>query len=243
MTSELLVSRNDGVTHVTLNRADKHNALSDTLTGALLEAVVAAGNDGTRLLVLSGNGKSFCAGFDFTGIESLSDGDLALRLIRVELLLQAVYHAPFSTLALVQGAAYGAGADLVAACHRRVAAPGTRFRMPGLRFGIALGTRRLARLIGPDRARTLLETTRVFDAEEAVSLGFLSQIAPESGWPDIVTDSAAKAKDLAGSAQTALLELTTVDTRDGDLAALARSAAEPGLKDRIAGFLAASARR
>ena len=187
--------------------------------------------------MFQGTGKGFCAGFDFTGIETQSDADLVYRFVRVEQMLQAVRHAPFATLALVHGACFGAAADIVAACGRRVAVPGATFRMPGLRFGVVLGTRRLADLIGPDRARTLLETTRVFAAEEAFGLGFLTDIAAEDAWPALVEDVLAGAEILPPVAQRALLERTTPDTRDADMAALVRSVATPGLKARITAFL------
>src|SRR5688572_31115635 len=132
----------------------------------MIDAVDYAGGDGTRLLILDGAGNHFCAGFDFTDYQNASDGDLALRFIRIETLLQALYHAPYETLALAHGRVFGAGADLVASCGVRVAAPDTAFRLPGLRFGVVLGTRRLASRIGTDNARDVLSASRTFDAEE-----------------------------------------------------------------------------
>jgi enoyl-CoA hydratase len=141
---ELLIEKTGAISTLTLNRPDKANALNAGLAGALAGAVQAAHHDGTRLLVLKGNGRHFCAGFDFGGYEDASEGDLLLRFERIELLLQALYHAPFATLALARGRNFGAGVDLVLACGRRVAAPEAQFRMPGLKFGLQLGTRRLA---------------------------------------------------------------------------------------------------
>ena len=67
--------------------------------------------------------------------------------------LQKVAARPQDTVALAHRFAFGAGADLFAACRRRIAAPGTKFAFPGVRFGVALGTGRLARRVGPDTAR------------------------------------------------------------------------------------------
>lgn len=237
MSDDLLIRRDGALTRFTFNRPEKRNALSAGLVEALLHGIEAAGRDGTRLAVFQGAGKGFCAGFDFTGIETQSDADLVHRFVRVEQMLQAIRHAPFATLALVHGACFGAAADIVAACSRRVAVPGATFRMPGLRFGVVLGTRRLADLIGPDRARSLLETTRVFTAEEARDLGFLTDIVAEDAWPGLVERTLAAAETLPSAAQRALLERTTPDTRDADMAALVRSVATPGLRARIAAFL------
>lgn len=234
--SDLLISREGALTRVTLNRAAKANALSADLVEELLAAVDAAHHDGTRLLVLQGEGKHFCAGFDFGGFETQSEGDLALRFVRIETLLQALYHAPFATLALAHGRVFGAGADLVACCHNRIAAPGTTFRMPGLRFGVVLGTQRLAQRIGGQRARELLAATATFDADHAQHIDFIDKILAASEWPAIIESALAAAQILTPQAATALFQQTTPDTRADDMAALARSVSAPGLKQRIAHY-------
>lgn len=240
MSSVLLSERDGPVTMLTLNRPDKRNALSAELVEALLNALDKAASDGTRLLILRGEGKAFSAGFDFTGLEEQSDGDLTLRFIRLETLLKAVYHAPFATMALAHGACYGAAADLVCSCARRVAAPMSTFRMPGLRFGIALGTRRLAEVVGVNHARRLLETSAVFDAEEALGCGFIQEIIEIEDWPVVIARARDAAVGLSERSQRLLYQQTRSDQRDADLAALVRSASEPGLKLRIQAFLAGS---
>src|SRR3990172_3311926 len=129
MGNELLRQHDGHVTHLTLNRAQKANALSASLVEALLNAVEYAYTDGTRLMVIDGAGAHFCAGFDFSHYHAQSEGDLALRFIRIETLLQQLYHAPFETLVFAHGRNFGAGADLVCCCGIRIAAPGTTFRM------------------------------------------------------------------------------------------------------------------
>lgn len=237
---ELLIHRDGATTRLTLNRPERRNALSPELVEALLAAMDGAAGDGTRLLVLTGSGKAFCAGFDFTGIEEQSDADLVLRFVRLEQLLQTVRHAPFATLALAHGAAFGAGADLVAACMHRVAASRTRFRMPGLHFGVVLGTRRLSDLVGSDAARHLLATTPVFDSDEARRLGFLTRVAPEEEWRALIDEAAGAAAALSDEARRTMLARTVTDTRDADMAALVASVAKPGLQQRVVAFLEAS---
>ena len=223
----------DGVTRVTLNRPEKANALDDAMIAALLDAFTAARANGTRLLILDAVGKHFCAGFDLGDLDTCSDGDLLLRFVRIETALQTLYHMPFPTLALAKGRAMGAGADLFAACSRRVAAPGTQFRMPGLAFGILLGTRRLAARIGGDAARRIQNETRAFDAAEAHALGFASDIVDESGWSAVIDAAAAAANTLTPEATAALFQATAADTRAEDMADLVASAARPGLTARI----------
>lgn len=238
MAEVLKISREETATQLVLNRPDKANALSAELVEALLTAVTTASSDGTRLLALRGDGKNFCAGFDFSDLEQQSDGDLLHRFVRMELLLQALYHAPMATLALCHGGTYGAGADLVCACDRRVAAPGTKFRMPGLRFGIVLGTRRLAERIGADAAREILGSSRVFGGEEAQRMRFVDTLAAPDAWGDVIRD-VHRAQTLDAATAAMLRFRVQVDTRAADLAALAESAAIPGLKERIKNFRAA----
>jgi enoyl-CoA hydratase len=233
MSKELDVARDGVVTHLTLNRPDIANALGPVLAESMLDAVNTATRDGTRLLVIQGTGKSFCSGFDLSGFDELSDGDLVLRLLRIEILLQAVYHAPFPTLAMGHGRIFGAGADLFSACSQRIAAPGTQFRMPGLAFGIVLGTRRLMARIGQDAARNIQNETRTFDAEEAKRYNFASDIADQSEWSGIVDAAAQAAQVLKIEASAALFAVTAPDTRAVDMADLVKSASIPGLKKRI----------
>lgn len=82
-------------------------------------------------------------------------------------------------MALVHGAAYGAGAALVAACTYRVSAPTARFRFPGFRFGVALGTRHLAHIVGAQHARSILLANRVVSAEEEVAIGLATHRAEQ----------------------------------------------------------------
>lgn len=233
MSPELLIENSAAVATLTLNRPDKANALDANLVDALCAAVEAAHHDGTRLLVLKGAGRHFCAGFDFSGFEDASEGDLLLRFARIETLLQSLYHAPFATLALAQGKSFGAGVDLVLACGGRIAAPDAAFRMPGLRFGLQLGTRRLAARIGGDAARALLASSKTFDAQEALRIGFLREIAAPPAWQACVERAAAEAQQLSPAAAARLHAATVSDTRAADLADLVRSAIEPGLKQRI----------
>lgn len=237
--NQVLDSRLDGTTlFLTLDRPDKLNALSPALVEAMLAQVEGAAAQGVRLLVLRGAGRNFSAGFDMGGLDAQSEGDLVLRFIRLEMLLQALRHAPFDTLALAHGRNFGAGVDLVAACARRIAAPDASFRMPGLRFGLALGTRLFAERVGAARARAVHQVSQTFHASEALEWGFLDDIAAQEHWDPVVAKAQASAAALPADASARLFRVTTADHRDADLAELVRSAAQPGLKERIAAYLA-----
>ena len=230
----LQVEQRQGVMTLTLNRPESANALSPELTETLIETLTSAKD--VQLAVIRGAGRHFCAGFDLSDLEALSDGDLLWRFLRIEILLQTVHHSPFAVVALAQGQAVGAGADLFAACWRRVAAPGLKLRMPGWNFELALGTRRLTHLIGTDAARDLLIDTRTLSAEECLARGLASDLAAAEQWPALLEDLQQRAGSLSPRALANMLELTAGDTRDADIAAVVRSAARPGLKDRILAY-------
>ena len=235
------VERRGAAVVATLDRADKMNALSAGLVEELLALVDACTRDGTRLLVFRGKGKNFSAGFDMAGHDAQTEGDLLLRFVRIEQLLQAVKHAAFDTMALAHGRNFGAGVDLIAACARRVASPEATFRMPGLKFGLVLGSRLFGQRVGPERARQVLQVSQTFEASQAQSWGFLGAIAPQERWDAMIDEAAAAAAQLPPGSAARLFAVTTPDTRDADMAELVRSAAQPGLKQRIAEYLAQKA--
>jgi enoyl-CoA hydratase/carnithine racemase len=228
---DLICTREDDVLLLTLNRGSKANSLTPTLVEDLITALDQP--DNVRMAVIRGEGKHFCAGFDLSDISELSDGDLLWRFVRIEFLLQKIYHSPFPIVALGHGQIVGAGADLFVACWHRVAAPCAKLKMPGWNFELALGTGRLAALIGQDAARDMLIDTRSISAEKAREIGLASDLIGKEGWEDLVTTLGARARTLPTEATTNMLALTGSKNAELDLAALVRSAARPGLKARV----------
>ncbi|MBU6493352.1 MAG: enoyl-CoA hydratase/isomerase family protein [Burkholderiales bacterium] len=221
---------------ITLNRPDKLNALSAEMVEALIDALDAAAAAQVAAVSLQGEGRCFSAGFDMSEVEQHSEGDLLLRFVRIEQLLQRVAGAPFLTVALAHGRNFGAGVDLIAACNLRVAAPGTTFRMPGLQFGLVLGSARLARIVGVREAQRLLETSATFDVERALRNGFIEQVAAPEQFAEVRAEAVARATALPAASRAQLLAVLRASEfaqADAELAALVRSAAVPGLKQRI----------
>ncbi len=239
-TPELAVGwSDDGVCTATLNRPGAGNALSAGLVAALGSVVDAAAGRQARLLVLRGEGRHFCTGFDLSQVDDESDDSLLARFCRVEMMLQKVHRAPFPTLALAHGRTIGAGADLFAACTHRLAAPGTQFAFPGASgFGLVLGTRRLVQRVGAERARRWVEPGATIGFDEALTAGLATgALADASGAADIVrclgADTSGAANPFLGSA----LDAADPVHDHADLAVLVRSAAVPGLKARIAAYV------
>lgn len=224
------------VLSLSMDRPARGNALDAPTVEALLAALDHAAVRSCSAVVLSGAGKNFCTGFDLSDIDSATDSELRRRFVRIEELLQAIQHAPFPVICLAQGRIFGAGVDILCACSDRIAAPGARFRMPGWKFGLALGTRRLMARIGAGRARAVLRDATEFSADEALEWGLLSEIVPEESWPEARAAALARWSALAAPARVQLLAITTPDTRAEDMADLVSSSSRPGLRDRIAAY-------
>lgn len=241
--AELTVSkRSDGVTFVALNRPEKRNALSATLVSQLLAAFDEAIADQVRLLVFVGEGKSFCSGFDLSLLEQESEGDLLLRFVQIETLLFKIFSAPFVTLAVGKGTTLGAGADLFAACDRRVALDDLRIGFPGAGFGLVLGTARLIVRIGSDAARHLVRSGETVDADTALRIGLATDRVEADALDRLIERENVAAGRLDRETVRAI---HCVSMSDGtqELAALVRSAARPGLKDRIRAYMTATRAR
>jgi len=226
----------EGTRTLRLERPEKANALDTAMVDAIGGALDVLAADPPRMLVVEGSGRNFCAGFDFTGYESVSEGDLLWRFVAIEGLLARLRALPCVTVACVQGGAFGAGADLAAACTFRLGAPGAKFRFPGFRFGLALGTRALAALIGQQAAREILLSGAVVDTERALSCGLLTAVVDAQAFPGEVAAIGMRHAQLDASSAALALANTRPQTADADLADLVRSVIRPGLKARIARY-------
>ncbi|NTX33529.1 enoyl-CoA hydratase/isomerase family protein [Myxococcus sp. CA033] len=165
--------REGGVRVLTLSNPARRNALNDAMLARLDAALEPAPH--VRVLLVRGAGGTFCAGYDLTHLGPPgADGRLPDDAL-VECLLKLEHH-PVPSVALVQGAAVGAGFDLAASCDFRVGAPDTVFLMPPAKLGIVYspeGLARATRLVGLSRAKQLFLTARKLDAREALDWGLL----------------------------------------------------------------------
>ena len=107
------------------------------------------------------------------------------------------------------------------------------------RFGLVLGTRRFAAIVGAEKAGRILETSATFGAADALAMGFLHRIAEQNDWPQAVATASQAAAALAPASRAALYRVLSQADDEADMAELVSSASRPGLKDRIAHYLAA----
>jgi len=183
VTSGLAVSRpRPGVAELRLARPAQRNALDTELLSALYRELLALGEDpGTRVVVLSGEGPTFCAGADlseFAGTSpdptaSLARLRLVVRCVRELLSLEQV------TIAVVHGVAVGAGWGLALGCDLCWAVDGTRFSLPEVAKGFRLPrviVERLTQVVGPVRAAEIVLTGDTIEADGARSLGLVTRV-------------------------------------------------------------------
>jgi methylglutaconyl-CoA hydratase len=172
-----------GIARVTINRPSRANSVDPALAQSLFEAFDWLANDPKlRVLVLLGNGRTFCAGLDLKAMQSTALASFeqnyedALLLTK---LLHRVNSMPVPTLAVVTGPAIGLGVGLVAACDIVLAAESANFRFSEVRLGIipAVISPYVIAAIGARACRRYFLTAEAFDAAEAMRLGLVHAIA------------------------------------------------------------------
>jgi 2-(1,2-epoxy-1,2-dihydrophenyl)acetyl-CoA isomerase len=199
----------DHVAHITLNRPEAANALNLALARELEEVSLRC-NEGAdvRAVLLTGNGKLFCAGGDLKSFAAVNPDELAAHLKHVTLYLHtamsrfARMRAPL--VIAVNGSAGGAGLSLICAGDVVIAGESSRFTMSYTRIGLTpdgSSTYYLPRIVGLRRAMELALTNRAITAKEAEAMGIITRVVPDS---DVMAEAGKLATELAAGATTAL---------------------------------------
>jgi methylglutaconyl-CoA hydratase len=190
--SAILVTDRGAVRQIALNRPEVHNAFDDGLIAELTTALVDAGRDGAvRAVVLTGTGASFSAGADLhwmRGMAAASEEENREDSLRLAALVRTLQFLPKPTVARVNGAAYGGGVGLIAACDIAIGAEGSKFGLTEVKLGLvpAVISPYVVAAIGVRQARRLFLTGEVFDAAEACRIGLLHRVVPAEGLDEAV---------------------------------------------------------
>ncbi|MFD3189278.1 crotonase/enoyl-CoA hydratase family protein [Sedimentitalea sp. HM32M-2] len=173
-----------GVARLTLTRVDKHNAMSAEMIAELTAAAARiAADEAIRVVILTAEGKSFCAGGDLGWMQAqmAADGETRYREARkLAEMLGALNNLPKPVIGAVQGNAFGGGLGLVSVCDVAIGADHVKMGLTETRLGLipaTIGPYVVARM-GEARARRVFMSARLFDAAEAVDLGLLARIVP-----------------------------------------------------------------
>lgn len=172
------------VIYITLNRPRVHNAFNETMVRELRQvfADVSRG-EGIRVVVLTGKGKSFCAGADLHWMRKVKDYSFKDNLKesnQLAELMYAIYALPLPTIARVNGAAIGGGAGLVAACDLAIAAQTAQFSLSEVKLGLvpAVISPYVIRRVGESACREFFLTGERLTAEKAQRFGLVNQVVP-----------------------------------------------------------------
>jgi enoyl-CoA hydratase/carnithine racemase len=205
--STIIYEKQNYIATITLNRPDQLNSLSSLLFKELEDALEQSEKDAeVRVIVITGNGRYFCAGLDLK--ESAESSNLSpfeeswtdhgpVVINRIETLEKPV-------IAAVNGPALGGGFELCLACDMRIASEAANFGLPEIKLAAmpgAGGTQRLPRLIGVAKAKEMIYTGKSVKSEEALRLGIVNEVAP----PEKLTETVmARAGELAEKSPLAL---------------------------------------
>lgn len=173
-----------GVATLTLNRADKHNAMSAQMLADLTAGARQLGDDASvRVVVLTAAGKTFCAGGDLSWMKAQMVADPETRFVEARKLaemLQALNTLPKPLIGAIQGNSFGGGLGLMSVCDVAIGADHLKMGLTETRLGLipaTIGPYVVARM-GEARARRVFMSARLFGAHEAVELGLLARIVP-----------------------------------------------------------------
>ncbi len=213
MTDHLIETLDDGVATLTMNRPEARNALSGEMNAALQEALPRLAHDPkVRCVLLTGAGGAFCAGGDVKGFAADTsrgqgggsggggfnfEGRVA-GLRRGMEMVKTLHEMPKPTLAVIPGAAAGAGLSIALACDLRIAADGAKLTTAFSKVGLAGdygGSYFLTHLVGAAKARELYFTADVITGAEALALGIVNKAVPAA---ELETVARAYARYLAG---------------------------------------------
>lgn len=197
------VERTAGVATLRLARPPV-NALNLAMQREILAASRQLAGSDVRAVVIHGGERTFAAGADIKEMSAMTYGDMAEASCLLQESFNAVAALPMPVIAAVTGYALGGGCELALAADLRIAGEKAKLGQPEVLLGVIPGlggSQRLARLIGPSRAKDLIFTGRFVDAAEALSLGLVDRVVPDS---EVLPTALALAEQLAAGAPLAL---------------------------------------
>lgn len=225
MNDRVSISIEDGIADVRLNRADKMNALDPDMFEGIIDAIAAlSSNNAVRVVVLSGEGRAFCAGLDFESFRKMGGGNarepgrLTTRTHGVANRAQQTAwgwrNLPVPVIAAVHGVALGGGLQICLGADIRIVAPDARLSVLEIKWGLVpdlAGLPLMRELARDDVVRELTFTGRQFSGEEAVALGFATRVSTNPH-----ADAMALAREIAGKSPDAIRAAKRLLNKRGD---------------------------
>ena len=189
-----LVIDDRGVAKLALARPEKHNALSAQLIQDLTKVAKEITKNGDiRVVVLTGEGPTFCAGGDLNWMKDQFEASREERIEearKLAMMLKALNELPKPLIAKIQGSAYGGGIGLMCICDSVVVEKNAKFGLTETRLGVipaTIGPYVIAK-IGEGKARQIFMSSRIFDSDEALNLGICTKVVSESALQQAIED-------------------------------------------------------
>ena len=183
MYSTLILEFSGEIAKITLNRPDKRNAISTQMIAELQTALDTIEKSHSRVVIVTGAGKAFCAGMDLEMLAAITKQSPAENqddARRIAKMLRRIWSFPRPMIAAVNGAAYAGGCGIATLCDFTLAVPEAKFGYTEVKIGFlpAIVSVFLTRQIGEKRSRDLLLTGRILEAAEAKEFGLVSEVVP-----------------------------------------------------------------
>lgn len=247
----VLVERRDDIGIVTLNRPERMNAINNTMSVEIGEAVAELNDDpGVAAIILTGAGRAFCSGADFSRFEDAiraSEGQPVEQRPRIPFNWIDLVRAAKPVICAINGACIGAGLTRTLPCDIRIASPNATFSMRFVKVGIVpeiASTQILPQIVGLQMAADLMLSGRTFGAEEALAMGLvLKVVEPEQLMPEAIRMAQSYADNGPGTlvetkkllyANCVEQDITLVQRREGE--ALQRRYGSPEQREAVAAF-------
>jgi methylglutaconyl-CoA hydratase len=249
MYSTLLLEFSGEIARITLNRPDKRNAINPQMMCDLQTAFDTIEKSHSRLVILTGAGKCFCAGMDLDMLATIAKQSAAENQEdsrRIAKLLRRIWSFPRPLIAAVNGAAYAGGCGIATLCDFTLAAPGAKFGYTEVKIGFlpAIVSVFLTRQIGEKRSRDLLLTGRIISAEQAMDYGLVTEVVPAESLLDRANALADELMAASPSSLTRAKHLLTSSAAAGidhdlerAILEYARIRCTPDFKEGVASFL------
>lgn len=222
---QIIVNVKENILYITINRAEKLNALNKEVLSELADAIAfATQNEEVRGVLITGAGeKSFVAGADISEFQNytLAEGKELAKIGQLSV-FDAIENCPKPVIAAVNGFALGGGLELAMACHIRIASENAKLGLPEVTLGLIPGyggTQRLTQLVGKGRAIEMITTADMITAEKAYRIGLVNEVVPQA---ELIT----KAEEI----------LNKIKLRAPLAVASAIKAINAGLKNGVNGF-------
>lgn len=223
---------------IVLNRPNKRNALSKEMVEELINIIDNASDNNIPTISIRGNGLNLCAGFDFSDIDQVNNAELLWRFVRIQQLLSKITNYKGLTISIAHGKNFGAGCDIFASCSIRLAHIDSMFKMPGILFGLILGTSRLGQIVGNDTAQAIQMSASQFNQDTALNIRFATHsYADDSQLNQLIKNLINSAAQVQIITRTQIIDALNHNTSLGDMGRLVESVMHGDIKQRIKDFI------